>query len=387
MIDTYVFIFCCTVLAYIWYRYIFLGASKEVAFTDTDSQELISIVIPAYNESAKTLIATLNSVYLAHGKKEIILVDDGSPNRKDLSFVYKTATKLGIKVILMPQNKGKRHAQIEALPYCNGKYIATIDSDTSIEPDALLISASYLDKHADVGAVTGLVRARNRTENWLTRLIDARYCNAFLFERKSQSNVNMVMCCCGSLTTYRADFFKANADKYANQTFLNKKQNFGDDRHLTNLLLMANYKVKFLETVSATTDVPNNLKQFLKQQLRWNQSFVRENIVLFPFALKHKPLLLLELCLVSFIPLFALPLRLMLILTMVLYPSAIVVTICSIIIMATIRNVWIINTKEKGIYLYNIVYGLLHFLTVYWLLFIAIYKVLLWQNNAWGTRE
>jgi cellulose synthase/poly-beta-1,6-N-acetylglucosamine synthase-like glycosyltransferase len=185
---------------------------------------------------------------------------------------------------------------------------------------------------------------------------------------------------------YRADFIQSVKEQYITQTFRGYTQSFGDDRHLTNLALMRGYKVVFLQQMTATTDVPTNLKQFLKQQLRWNQSFVRENLVLFPYALKHNFALAFELIITTVIPLIALPLRLSIFAFMIFIPSVVLHVVIAIIIMSMLRNVWMLQQGSLTLFLHNISYGLLHFLAVYWLLFIAMYKVFIQKNTLWGTR-
>jgi hypothetical protein len=58
---------------------------------------------------------------------------------------------------------------------------------------------------------------------------------------------------------------------------------YGDDRHLTNLILGAGYDTVFDAGAVAYTNVPERLRQFLKQQLRWNKSFYRELIWTMPY--------------------------------------------------------------------------------------------------------
>ena len=51
--------------------------------------------------------------------------------------------------------------------------------------------------------------------------------------------------------------------------------------------------------------------------------------------------------------------------------------------MALIRN--LLNSKGKD-HFYNCLYGFMHFFIVYWLYFIALFKVFVQRNRAWGTR-
>ena len=50
---------------------------------------------------------------------------------------------------------------------------------------------------------------------------------------------------------------------------------FGDDRSLTNFVLQ-NWRVLYAPDAQANTNVPEHLPQFLRQQLRWKKSWLRE---------------------------------------------------------------------------------------------------------------
>lgn len=69
-----------------------------------------------------------------------------------------------------------------------------------------------------------------------------------------------------------------NLDRYVNQMFLGDKVIIGDDRALTSYALELG-KVVYQSTAKATTDAPTKLKDFLKQQLGWNRSFLRETLL------------------------------------------------------------------------------------------------------------
>jgi hyaluronan synthase len=96
-----------------------------------------------------------------------------------------------------------------------------------------------------------------------------------------------VLCCCGSLSFYRADVVRANLDDFVTQRFLGQVATFGDDRRLTNYALRAG-RVVLRESSIARTAVPERLGHYLRQQIRWNKSFVRESVwVLGTFPFTH----------------------------------------------------------------------------------------------------
>ena len=179
-------------------------------------------------------------------------------------------------IVLLPNNVGKRHAQQAAWRRSNGFALyGTIDSDTGVDQDAFVRLAENF-RNPDVAAATGYVDVGNWDHSWLTRLIDMRYWSAFHVERAAQSFWRCVMCCSGPCAAYRADVADRIMGRYSTQKFLDKFCTFGDDRHLTNLILELGYLVVMDPRAHCLTEVPTTLKQYLPQQDRWNKSFYRE---------------------------------------------------------------------------------------------------------------
>src|SRR5690606_10156552 len=129
-----------------------------------------------------------------------------------------------------------------------------------------------------VQCVTGLVLALNRRRNLLTRLIDMRYVNAFLGERVAYSRLGSVLCACGSLAMYRGPVVRENLADFLNQRFLGAPATAGDDRRLTFCCLMAG-KAVIQPRAVAWTAVPERLTHYLRQQVRWTKSFIREGLL------------------------------------------------------------------------------------------------------------
>src|ERR1035437_10200622 len=157
-----------------------------------------------------------------------------------------------------------------------GDIIITIDSDTIIDPGSGINIMLKQFKNPNVGAITGDIKVLNKNENFLTRLILYRYWLAFNQERAAQSNFDAVMCCSGPFSAYRRTIIEKVKDQYISQTFLGHVSTYGDDRHLTNLVLQDNHIVRFEKNAIAYTHVPTTIKTYIKQQIRWNKSFYRE---------------------------------------------------------------------------------------------------------------
>lgn len=242
----------------------------------------VAVAVPTYNEDPAYLTAGLRSMLAqTHPPTAVVVVDDGSSDPAG----YDAAMALGGEFeaagiryrVLRQQNAGKREALAAAFraePDVDA-YLC-VDSDTILHTDAL---REALRPFADprVTATTGLVLAANHTRNVLTRLIDMRYACAFLIERAAYSAFGSVLCCCGSLSVYRADVVHKHLDAFLGQTFLGQPAIFGDDRHMTNLCLLEG-RVVFQETAVAYTAVPERFGHYIRQQIRWNKSFFRESL-------------------------------------------------------------------------------------------------------------
>jgi cellulose synthase/poly-beta-1,6-N-acetylglucosamine synthase-like glycosyltransferase len=370
-------------LVYLWYRYLLLfyvelrsSDDKATAYQD----EAFSIIIPFYNEKPALLRRTLESLRDAKGNKQIIIVDDGSPDRS----AYEMAQAEFPEMLLCryEDNRGKRQAQKEGFRHATGEYIITIDSDTVLDPDAIINLLDPLLRDHRVGATTGDVKVLNRYENFLTRMIAARYWNAFSVERKALSGFGIVTCCSGVLSAYRYRFLAEHMEEYTHQTFLGEECTYGDDRHLTNLLLKDGWKIHFVQNAVCYTEVPTTYRQFFTQQLRWKKSFIRESIITLRFAFRHGFLLPFEVLMNLLIPLWSLALRIILIASIILNPVLILPFVASVITVALIRN-YFLFWEDRALLFYSIPYAFIHEFGLFWLYFIAAFKL---KQKGWGTR-
>lgn len=243
----------------------------------------VAAVIPSYNEDAESLLETLKSVLAqTYPLSEIYIVDDGSSNTDAIQLIEEYVNRevdicRNVIVHRSLVNKGKRHAQAWAFERSDADVFLTVDSDTYIYPNALEeLLKSFNDE--TVYAATGHLNARNRQTNLLTRLTDIRYDNAFGVERAAQSLTGNILVCSGPLSIYRREVIIPNLERYKNQTFLGLPVSIGDDRCLTNYAIDLGRTV-YQSTARCDTDVPFQLKSYLKQQNRWNKSFFRESII------------------------------------------------------------------------------------------------------------
>jgi len=97
---------------------------------------LVSVIVPAYN-AGKYLGFCLDTVIAqTHKNLEIIVVDDGSTDNTG-KICDEYANKDSRIKVIHQENKGLSSARNAALDIMTGEYIAFIDSDDFIEPQAI----------------------------------------------------------------------------------------------------------------------------------------------------------------------------------------------------------------------------------------------------------
>lgn len=257
------------------------ASSASEDLVGSDQSPSVDVIVPCFNEDPRTLSECLASIANQEyaGKLRVYVVDDGSGNHDAVRPVHDTyARDPRFNIILLPENVGKRKAQIAAIRRSSGDLVLNVDSDTTIAPDVI---TKLVPKMQDptVGAAMGQLTASNRLDTWLTRLIDMEYWLACNEERAAQARFGAVMCCCGPCAMYRRSALLLLLDQYESQFFRGKPSDFGEDRHLTILMLKAGFRTEYVSGAIAATVVPNRLGPYLRQQLRWARSTFRDTLL------------------------------------------------------------------------------------------------------------
>jgi len=129
------------------------------------SSQLISVVMPVYNEQ-RYLAAALDSVLnQTYQNIELIVVDDGSVDRtKDILAQYKK-TDQRIKVHSQV-NSGISCALNKGIELATGDYIARMDADDICRPDRLKVQLAFLVENG-LDIVGGKINRFNDSQNKL----------------------------------------------------------------------------------------------------------------------------------------------------------------------------------------------------------------------------
>jgi len=349
-----------------------------------------AIIIPTYNEEPADLERCVQSALSQQydATLSVIVIDDGSKDKRGIHHIKeKFSTIPNLFIHEFEKNKGKRHAQKYAFDFFGDSVdiMVTIDSDTVLAPDSV---ANLVLLFADpkVGAVTGDVRAIK--QNFLSTLIDARYWTAFNQERAAQSLFGTVLFCSGPLAAYRNSIIQKVKEAYVSQRFMGQYCTYGDDRHLTNLILEQGYTVHYERRAKAWTYVPQKIKPWLKQQTRWNRSFYREllwTVKRVIFKRKYQNIYMVyDLSMQSILPILLLASLLFVCIKSVTESPLYLLGYLTILIsVALLRGTYAyLRTHEKMFFLFPL-YAFCH---IFLLIPVRVYALCTLKTTKWGTR-
>lgn len=364
--------------------------NNDKKWKDDNYEPTVSFIIPVKNEEsviADTIIKCFEVEYPKE-KIEVVVINDGSTDNT-LKEIEKTKeiNKFihdGLTIIDYKVNKGKRHAMADGFKIAKGEIVIQLDSDSYIEKDSLkMLVKPFQDPY--MGAVSAHTDPSNKDENLLTRMQTAYYFVSFRAMKAAESVLDMVFCCSGCCSAYRRNIVLPILDEWRDEKFLSMPVSFGDDRSLTNMLLSFGYKTIYLDNVQAYTIVPNNIRQFTKQQIRWKKSWIINAVRLSKFIFKRDkfiavtyfiPMLLISLLnpIIAFKAIILNPLLFGI--SPIFYISGVFLVTC---LLATYYQLYRDDENWKYIFLWT-------FFGVAYTSYLMFYAILDIKNMKWGTR-
>ena len=368
----------------LWFRY---RPQHPATLEDAPS---LTVIIPAYNEGAM-VAKSIGSVVAARyprGRLEILVVDDGSTD--DTWGHIDGAERLYpdiVTKIRFPENRGKRAALAEGIRRGRGEVVVTIDSDSVIEEGTLLsIVAPF--RNPSVGAVAGKVLVYNRREGIIPRMLHVRFVLSFDFLRSVQSTYGTVYCCPGALSAYRTSVLREVLSDWEAQKFLGVRCTYGEDRALTNYILRQGCDSVYQNTAVVHTVVPSNYVKLCKMYLRWDRSYIREEIrFVGEVVWKRPPLPRLIAVLDSLITNLRYPVGLaalpMLLLFSIEDPMAVLRLLAVIGAMAGLNMLYYLRSEFSSDFLFGICYAYFSFFTLFW---VFPYAASTLRARSWMTR-
>ncbi len=283
-------------------------------------EELVSIIIPVYNEEnliEDVIKAVLDSSY---SNIEVIAVDDGSKDKSG-NILDALALENSKLRVIHQENGGKRTAVAAGFYLSRGSYIVLIDSDSVVDFKAIEEFMKAFSGNPKVGGVVGECKVINADKNLLTKCQDAWYDYAFNIHKTTESTFGTVLCCSGCLAAYRREaisrfvpFWAAsvtqNSDdrdltSYAMASSWTKKEltplslqlmedmagyDDSEDRGLTASALIE-WETVYIPSAVVRTKVPEKPKGYIRQQTRWKKGYVRSCFFVSAFFWRKHPLM------------------------------------------------------------------------------------------------
>jgi hyaluronan synthase len=366
-----------------WVRY------RPFAAASLEEAPRLTVIIPAYNEGAmvEQAIASVASALYPQERLEIIAVDDGSTD-DTWKYIRRAARRFPGRVttVRLETNRGKRGALAEAFRCARGEIVATIDSDSVIEPGTLLaITGPFRD--ARIGAVAGKVAVHNRRASLIPRMLHVRFVLSFDFLRSAQSIFRTVYCCPGALAAYRLSVVRDVLDAWERQTFLGVPCTYGEDRALTNCILEAGYDSVYQRTAIVYTLVPETYRQLCRMYLRWDRSYIREEFRFSRIVWKRPPLWRALAIYETTVTNLRFPVAYLSIALMILHavedPTAILRMLIAIMIVSTVYVLYYLRSERSWDFVFGILYAYFSFFALTW---IFPYAALTLRARGWLTR-
>jgi len=355
---------------------------------DAGLEPRVAIVMPAFNEQdaiARSLRSLLAVDYPAH-KLEIVAIDDGSTDATLAELRTVEAESAGrLRVIVFPENRGKRAAMAAGIRSTDAEIVAFVDSDSVLEPDAL---AKLVQAFADprVGAVCGHADVLNVHATWLTKMQAVRYYVAFRVCKAAESIFGAVTCCSGCFSAYRRDAIMPRLEWWEDQRFLGRPSTFGDDRSLTNCVLR-DWRVVYHAGAIAHTIVPDTFRQFMKQQTRWKRSWTRESVLVARFMWRKHPLAALAVYVGMLLPLLApiSALRAIAFHPLVAGHGAPLLYLVGVYSMALVYSLYYaVRRRDYGaLWVFGVAFVFFYLVFLIWQTY---YAILTARSSSWGTR-
>jgi cellulose synthase/poly-beta-1,6-N-acetylglucosamine synthase-like glycosyltransferase len=258
----------------------------------------VSLLVAVMNEQLVIDQCVRSMVASDYPDLEVVVVDDASTDGT-AARLTELADELGFRCVLLEENVGKKRALIAAASHATGEVIAFTDSDCVMAPDALRRCVAALVAHPSLGAVSGHARALNADATLLTRVQDTWYEGSFRVVKAAEATLGSVTCVSGPLAVFRRDAIWNYLPAWSADRFLGGEFRFATDRQLTGYVLGQKWKgrrlkerhpdprfttedyparswrVGYVQSARVLTVVPETLPAFLRQQVRWKKSFVR----------------------------------------------------------------------------------------------------------------
>jgi cellulose synthase/poly-beta-1,6-N-acetylglucosamine synthase-like glycosyltransferase len=232
------------------------------AFTPT-----VLVLAPCRNEAGMidSLSAALSQLDYPSDRLRIVLIDDGSTDGTASAMAGAAQGRPNWHVLSLPRNAGKAHALNTALKqHTFGEIVYVFDADHRPQPDALMRAMRYFQDER-VGGVSGRTVAMNALSS------PSAYYSAVegdvhqMVTMRAKDRLNLAPALLGSNCGYRRAALAA-CGGFPGGALL-------EDSVLTLALACAGYQLRFAPDAVAGHQVPQTLRGYLRQHIRWARGF------------------------------------------------------------------------------------------------------------------
>ncbi|MDB5691004.1 MAG: polysaccharide deacetylase, partial [Alphaproteobacteria bacterium] len=256
-------------LSFIFFVAIALGIVRAVSLTalaatgrrevpPEATDQLISVLIPAYNE-ARVIESSVHRVLASRGAQiEVIVIDDGSSDGTGDIVARAFAHEPRVQLLRLA-NGGKAHALNRGLDVAHGEIVVALDADTQFETETIARLARWFAR-PEIGAVAGNAKVGNRV-NLVTRWQAVEYVTAQNLERRALSRLDAIMVVPGAVGAWR----RAALDAVGGFPL----DTLAEDQDLTIAIQRAGWRIANDPDAVAWTESPQTLRGLAKQRFRW----------------------------------------------------------------------------------------------------------------------
>ena len=236
--------------------------------------------------------------------------------------------------------------------------------------------------------MAGKVSVFNREDGLIPRMLKVRFALSFDFLRAVQSTYGTVYCCPGALAAYRTCVVRKVLDAWMGQRFLGRACTFGEDRAMTNDILNEGYDCIYQRAAIVHTLVPTSYRRLCKMFLRWDRSYVREELRFIggivwkrpPFA---RAVALAEVLITNLRYPIGWATLVLLVAMTPLHPGVLLRFCCALLLLSAFNMLYYLRSERSWDFLYGIGYA---FFSVFALFWIFPYALCTARTQGWLTR-
>jgi biofilm PGA synthesis N-glycosyltransferase PgaC len=243
------------------------------------SYPLVSILLPCHNEQdqAEETFAALAALEYPHW--EVVAINDGSTDRTAEMLEDLALRMPQLRVVHLAQNQGKSTALIVGAMAARGEILVGIDGDALLDRHALTWFVRRFLADAQLGALTGNPRIRNRA-TLLGRLQVGEFSSVVGLIKRAQNIYGTIFTVSGVICAFRKSAL-ADAGWWSPAALT-------DDVEVTWRMQLAGWRVAFEPKALCWILMPETIKGLWRQRLRWAEGGMQSVLAATPVMLRRR---------------------------------------------------------------------------------------------------